>query len=166
MYCPVFCRCCAVPTARPASLSDVHVFFSPVVCTFNRYHFSVLNTGGTGIVLCSINGHLLHSCLSYAGNSCYVLYFLRSGKFNYHEFCSEALSLYIPAYSRGYNTLLACSLSSSYSAEIAKKLAIDFTNDLSSISLDSPFLVSIHLCSRNILVILRTFSYSQKKCSS
>ena len=123
----------SIPTARPASLSDVHVFFSPVLCTFNRYHFSVLNTGGTGIVLCSINGQLLHSCLSYAGNSCYVLYFLRSGTLNYHEFCSEALSLCIPAYkySRGYNTLLACLLSSSYSAEIAKQLAIDFTNDVS-----------------------------------
>jgi hypothetical protein len=62
----------------------------------------------------------------------------------------------------GCNTLLACSLSSSYSAEIAKKLAIDFTNNLSSISLDSPFHISIHLCSSNILVILKTLSYSQK----
>jgi hypothetical protein len=47
-----------LPVLCSASLSDVHVFFSPVLCTFNRYHACVLNTGGTGIVLCFIIGQL------------------------------------------------------------------------------------------------------------
>jgi hypothetical protein len=110
------------PVLYSVSLSDVHVFFSPVeMCTFNRYHVSVLNTGGTGIVLCSTNGQLLHSCLSYAGTVAMSCIFCKVVHLIIMNFVVRVYPC-VFLFTGGCNTLLACSLSSSYSAETAKKL--------------------------------------------